>query len=51
MIILLWKSSLEVEDDEYEGGVLKLEVFILQKLQKMKDTIRLYDSGKRKNYW
>ncbi|KAK6752933.1 hypothetical protein RB195_003996 [Necator americanus] len=43
-------AAMKVEDDEIEGGVIKLEVFILQKLQPMKDTIRLYDFGKRKKY-
>ncbi|VDM75635.1 unnamed protein product [Strongylus vulgaris] len=44
-------AAMKVEDDLYEGGVLKLEVFILQKLQKMRDTVKLYDSGKRDKYW
>uniref|UniRef100_A0A7I4YP12 non-specific serine/threonine protein kinase n=1 Tax=Haemonchus contortus TaxID=6289 RepID=A0A7I4YP12_HAECO len=45
-----FQAALKVEDDLYEGGVLKLEVFILTQLQKMKDTVRLYDSGKRNKY-
>ncbi|VDL74060.1 unnamed protein product [Nippostrongylus brasiliensis] len=45
-----FKAAMKVEDDLYEGGVLKLEVFILQQLQKMKDTVKLYDAGKRKMY-
>ncbi|EYB88597.1 hypothetical protein Y032_0244g3520 [Ancylostoma ceylanicum] len=39
-----------VEDDLWEGGVLKLEVYILQQLQKMRDTVKLYDSGRRDKY-
>ncbi|VDK44404.1 unnamed protein product [Cylicostephanus goldi] len=43
-------AAMKVEDDSYEGGVLKLEVFILKKLQTMRDTVKLYDSGKRDKY-
>ncbi|ETN86447.1 hypothetical protein NECAME_16317 [Necator americanus] len=43
-------AAMKVEDDSYEGGVLKLEVFILKQLQKMPHTIKLYDSGKRDKY-
>ncbi|KAK6019387.1 hypothetical protein OSTOST_14980, partial [Ostertagia ostertagi] len=45
-----FQAALKVEDDLYEGGVLKLEVYVLQQLQKMKDTVKLYDSGKRQKY-
>ncbi|RCN48325.1 hypothetical protein ANCCAN_05614 [Ancylostoma caninum] len=43
-------AAMKVEDDLWEGGVLKLEVFILQQLQKLRDTVKLYDSGKRDKY-
>ncbi|KJH49267.1 hypothetical protein DICVIV_04589 [Dictyocaulus viviparus] len=43
-------AAMKVEDDLYEGGVLKLEVHLLQQLQKLKNTVKLYDSGRRKEY-
>uniref|UniRef100_A0A0K0CYE2 Protein kinase domain-containing protein n=1 Tax=Angiostrongylus cantonensis TaxID=6313 RepID=A0A0K0CYE2_ANGCA len=43
-------AAMKVEDDLFEGGVLKLEVHVLQQLQKMKGTVKLYDSGRRQNY-
>ncbi|EYB88592.1 hypothetical protein Y032_0244g3518 [Ancylostoma ceylanicum] len=43
-------GAMKVEDNQFEGGVLKLEVFVLKQLENMKNTVRLYDSGKRKNY-
>ncbi|KAL6737819.1 hypothetical protein Aduo_011431 [Ancylostoma duodenale] len=44
------RGTAQVEDDSWEGGVLKLEVFIIQQLQKLRDTVKLYDSGKRDKY-
>ncbi|VDM80177.1 unnamed protein product [Strongylus vulgaris] len=43
-------GAMKVEDDLTEGGVLKLEVFVLKKLQALKYAIRLYDSGKTMKY-
>ncbi|VDP24733.1 unnamed protein product [Heligmosomoides polygyrus] len=45
-----WLAAMKVEDDLFEGGVLKLEVYVLQQLQKVKNTVRLFDSGKRHKY-
>ncbi|KAJ1370796.1 hypothetical protein KIN20_032599 [Parelaphostrongylus tenuis] len=43
-------AAMKIEEDLWEGGVLKLEVYVLQQLQKMRGTVKLYDSGKRQNY-
>ncbi|KHJ75763.1 hypothetical protein OESDEN_24621, partial [Oesophagostomum dentatum] len=43
-------AAMKLEDDLYEGGVLKLEVYILQKLKGVKHTVRLYDSGRTSRY-
>ncbi|RCN48324.1 hypothetical protein ANCCAN_05613, partial [Ancylostoma caninum] len=43
-------GAMKVEDGRFEGGVLKLEVYVLRKLENMKHTVKLYDSGKRRHY-
>ncbi|WKY08525.1 hypothetical protein Q1695_007782 [Nippostrongylus brasiliensis] len=43
-------AAMKVEDDLYQGGVLKLEVHVLQELQKRHDTVRLFDAGQRRQY-
>uniref|UniRef100_A0A0K0DN13 non-specific serine/threonine protein kinase n=1 Tax=Angiostrongylus cantonensis TaxID=6313 RepID=A0A0K0DN13_ANGCA len=43
-------AAMKVEHELSEGGVLKLEVHLLQKMQKMKGAMKLYDSGNRRRY-
>ncbi|CAJ0603140.1 unnamed protein product [Cylicocyclus nassatus] len=43
-------GALKLESDLSEGGVLKLEVFVLKKLQGLKHTVKLYDSGQTNKY-
>lgn len=43
-------AAMKVESDISDGGVLKLEVFFLQQLSKLKNTVKLLDSGQRDKY-
>lgn len=43
-------AAMKVEDDLTEGGVLKLEVFVLQQLKMAAHSVKLLDSGKRDKY-
>ncbi|KJH49259.1 hypothetical protein DICVIV_04581 [Dictyocaulus viviparus] len=43
-------AAMKIEDNRTDIGLLKLEVHVLKQLQKMKYAVKLYDSGRRKNY-